>query len=485
MLGMKKVLRCSKRKHADQSNLPTKKQRSAISSTKITDVNVDCLEKIFEHLNLTDLNNVAETDVHFFTAARLVYKRLHVSKTVKIYDSSHMVSVYEDSETDGHIVDATATSFLANFGNIFCFLCDKNSKAKFWHHSGDLVQTLRLDYTQQLREKDNRHHWRRTERAIFKHCTKTLTEIHLINCHGNVLEEIRQPFENVTNVYIYDFMAEPTTVKLTQWFPNTIELELECAAVAVQRYAKGKFRLMVELRLSIRYVGVADCRQNDSNIRKFLRSNRQITELYIDSLYGAWLNCDIEFIYFISKTLTQLEKMRWDHLRMFVTKKTKNIHFERVKSFELQTVGELPEMVNISFGQLESLNLYGISANDKKWTDFIVQNERLVELGYFPTLQLHDQTADNLLKITTKLPNLKTIDLQADSISPQQLGQFLRGSSNLTKYLLKFFAGFKNDLDEYLSVVDERYLTKEVASIRGDVITSGIITLMRILNDQQ
>lgn len=353
------------------------------------------------------------------------------------------------------------------------------------YRSGDLVQTLRLDYTQQLREKDNRHHWRQTERAIFKHCTKTLTEIHLINCRGTVLEEIRQPFENVTNVYIYDFVAEPTTVKLSKWFPNTRDLDLECAAIAIQRYAIGKFRLMVELRLSIRYVGVADSHQNDLSIRKFLASNRQITKLYIDSLYGAWLKCDIQFMYFISKTLTRLEKMRWDHLRMLVTEEPKHIHFDRIKSFELQTVGELPEMVTISFGRLKSLKLFGISGNDEKWTNFIVKNEQLVKLGYFPTLQLHDQTANNLLKITTKLPNLKTIYLQAHSISPQQLGRFLRGSNNLTKYLLKFFAGFKNDLDEYLSVVDERYLTKEVASIRGDVITSGIITLMRIINDQQ
>lgn len=123
MLGMKKVLRHSKRKNVDQSNLPIKKQRPAISLTKITDVNIDCLEKIFEHLNLTDLNNVAEADVHFLTAARLVYKRLHSSKTVKIYDSSHMLSVYGDSETAGHIVDATATSFLANFGNFFFVFC--------------------------------------------------------------------------------------------------------------------------------------------------------------------------------------------------------------------------------------------------------------------------------------------------------------------------------------------------------------------------
>lgn len=342
-----------------------------------------------------------------------------------------------------------------------------------------------MDYTQQLREKENRHHWRQTERVIFKYCIKTLTEIHLINCRGNVLEEIHNPFQNVTNVYVYDFLAEPTTVKLSQWFPNTRDLDMECATTAIHRYAMGKFRFLVELRLSIRYVGAADCRQNDTNIRKFLRSNRQITKLYVDSLFGAWLNCDIEFMEFISKTLTRLEKMRWDHMRMLIAEKPKHIHFEHVKSFELQTMGEFPESVTISFGRLKSMKLYGFSANDKKWTEFIVQNENLVKLGYFPTLQLHDQTAKNLLKITTKLPNLKSIYLQAHSISPKQLGQFLRQSNGLTKYLLKFFAGFKKDLDEYLSVVDERYFTKEVASIRGDVITFGVITLMRILNEQK
>lgn len=470
MGNMKKMRHHSKRKlpaRSDRLKSAAKKPKLDSCTTKIdclikiTDVNFDCLEKIFEYLNLTDLNNIAEAHVYFVAPARLVYKRQHGGKVVKIFDSSHMISLYDATETIDNIVDATATSFLQNFG--------------------ELVQKLRLDYSLGIIRNYGQHHWRQTERAIFEHCTKTLTEIQLINCSGHVMEEIRKPFKKVTRVYIYHINTELTIVKLSKWFPNARQLELNCGASAVPTYANGEFPFLGEFQLVI-LNNVQNYRKNESKLRQFLRENRQITKLSIDSKFVTWLRCDFDFMLFINQTLQQLEKLRWIHMKMNGVGKLKRIHFERMKSFEFQTVGPFPNNVIISFQQLRSLKLYGISAIDRKWVDFIVQNKSLVKLGYFPNMRFHQQTHSDLLDITTKLPNLTALYLQAHTISPKYLERFLNqchSSGALMKLMLKFFAGFKNDLNGYLDVVNQRHFNVEFKS-NG---TGDNVILHRIHNE--
>lgn len=455
MLNIQKILRRSKRKLVDRSvckpnaNSPTKKPKAEPTPTKITDVNVDCLERIFEHLDVTALNNVADAHPNFITAARLIFQREHSSKTLRIFHSTHMISLYEEHETAGHIVNATATSFLQNFG--------------------DLVRKLRLDYSQNVLLIDDRHHWRATERVIFEHCTKTLTSIELINCRGNVLEEICQPFEKVNKVYVYDITAKSTTTNLSKWFPNTRRLELQCGAVSMPNYAKGEFRVLDKLRLLVLNL-FHNYRRDETNIREFLRTNHHITNISIESKFVTWLKSDLDFLSFINKTMTQLQKLRWVHMKLHEVKKPKRIHFKHVESLELQATGEFPENVSITFDRLKSLKLYQMNGIDGKWNDFIVQNKDLVELGYFPSMHCHQQSADELLAITTKLPKLNAIYLQAHIISPQNLGQFLTectASTNVMTLGLNFFAGFKSDLADYLSVVNKRYLKLKLESVSG------------------
>lgn len=44
-------------------------------NTKIINLNIDCMEKIFEHLDLYDLLSVADSCKRFYDAACRVYKR--------------------------------------------------------------------------------------------------------------------------------------------------------------------------------------------------------------------------------------------------------------------------------------------------------------------------------------------------------------------------------------------------------------------------
>lgn len=378
-----------KREHVDCSTSPAKKPKVEPNPIKINDINVDCLERIFKHLSVTDLNNLAEAHSHFLAAARLVYKRDHSKKTLAICQSTHMVSVY--SVMADEIVAATATSLLHNFG--------------------DLVHKLRLDYTQQSPEEDSRHHWRAVERVIFERCTKTLLNIQLINCHGNVLEEIRQPFEKVSRVYIFDGVALPTTLEPSKWFPKPQQFIVDCGATEISRFLNGEFRALDELRLSIRNYD-NHLSQDETKIRTFLRTNHQIKKLSIDSAYGAFFKCDFDFLLFISQTLTQLQELRWIHMKMKSTIVPKQIRFKHVKSLELGAIGKLPETLSISFDQLTSLKLHGMGRIDRKWLDFTVQNKNLVELVYFPHMGIDEHTANSLLKFISESETLIKVHLR-------------------------------------------------------------------------
>lgn len=454
-------------KQAPQLNVaspPAKRKRSQkYNAMQITDVYTDCLEHIFGYLELNDLNNVAEAHSHFLPAARLVYKRIHGAKTVKIRNSSHDLSVGTESETPSNIVNATTTSFIQNFG--------------------PLIEKMELDYFIQP-GKEDRHHWREAERAIFRHCTKTLTDIMLVNCRGKVFEEIREPFKNIKSVSIYDSFVDSVTVEFDQWFPNASKLELCLPPNRIPQYFKGRFRSLEEINLVI---------LNHAHmypysiagfiyIRNFFRLNNQIKYLHVDSNFEDWASGQLEFLQFISRTLPQLKKLSLMHFKMNRVDVSKRIHFKNLTTFELQSTGYYPENVSISFdNKLKSLKLYTVSSTDPKWVHFITKNSSIAYLSYFPTVHYHQQTANQLLDIVKKLPNLMTINIQAHAISPKNLQQFLEeyhqiASIKLTTIQLKFFAGFKDDLNDYVAAIDTRYFQTELTS-KGSV---QIIIIRRI-----
>lgn len=59
-------------------------------TTKITHLNTDCLEAIFENLSFNTLLNVADSNKHFFDAACRVFKRKYLH-TNMIIDTNRSI----------------------------------------------------------------------------------------------------------------------------------------------------------------------------------------------------------------------------------------------------------------------------------------------------------------------------------------------------------------------------------------------------------
>lgn len=63
---------------------------SIFETTKITDLNTDCMEIIFEHLEFNDLPNVADSSKQFYTAVCGVYKRKYENMKL-IFDHEYKI----------------------------------------------------------------------------------------------------------------------------------------------------------------------------------------------------------------------------------------------------------------------------------------------------------------------------------------------------------------------------------------------------------
>lgn len=450
------MTRSSKRKQDESYEMLFKKpkQETQIDSAKITDVNEDCLEHIFRYLNLTDLNNVAASHAHFVSTAHRVYNIVHRHKMVIISDSGHQVTASKSNsmststsmKIEMEMVNVTPATYLRNFGH--------------------LVLDLTLDYIS-LNGKENGHHWREIERMVFKCSLKTLFKLTLQNCQGNVMEEIREPFEKTKKLRVYGHINNDIKmIQFSKWFPNIDSLKLDNAALCSDACFKGVFRALKKIQILI--LAANRERNIEQTVRQLLQSHRDIKGLFIDSNFNAWLQDIFEFLSFLSQTLTHLSDLQLLHIEITpntMTEITRNIpiHFKSVQCFNLSTHSSdrFPDDVSITFDRLKILNLYSFDGNDSKWIEFILQNRSLIELGYFPSMLRYSAINYNLFETMVDLPMLKTIALRARSFSPNAVNQLVndcKTRTNLKQFELKSFTG-SADFGVYLKAIDRNIQT--------------------------
>lgn len=314
----------------------------------IKDLNFDCLERVFLHLNATDLSNVADAHPYFVPAARFVYKRIYGEHFLAINESNCYLSHNKIKE----IIKVQAKSFLRNFG-LF-------------------IRGMSLDYLNDV-NREKVQCVREIEEFIAEYCTNTLNGIRLANCHGNIMEKIQNPFEKVNRVQIERKFAETTNIDLKKCFPNTQYMLLNNEVNIVEK-----------------------------NVRNIIQCNPQLRELIIMS--DDKIKYSAEFLGCLSENLTQLQNLNLVNLEFEGAESMKHIHFPNVSLFLLQSnQSPYPDNISISFGQLKYLELYGVS-DDLKWIDFILKNKSLFSLSYGSNANI-----DYLTQIITQLPHLSKL----------------------------------------------------------------------------
>lgn len=175
---------------------------------KITDLNDDCLESIFNYLNFDDLLNVGRSNTRFLYAARVAFKRKFSDK-VQIKLSRDDSIPFKDVQ---HEIQCQRL--------ILVF--------------GDFISSIRITVDCYFSPDSYRHNQEfvkmceRIIERIFRHSLRALVDIELIGFPKDWLNKFSKPLAGVESVAFYCCDLRDRPLLLSEIFPKLKVLKMGC-----------------------------------------------------------------------------------------------------------------------------------------------------------------------------------------------------------------------------------------------------------------
>lgn len=175
---------------------------------KITDLNDDCLESIFNHLNFDDLLNVGRSSTRLLYAVRVVFKR-------KFSDKVQIKLTRDDSVPFKDVQHEIQCQRLIS---VF----------------GDFITSIRITvdcYFPPGSYPHNQEYVRMCERIIerfFRHSLRALVDIELIGFPKDWLNKFSKPLPEVESVAFYCCDLRDRPLLLSEIFPKLKVLKMGC-----------------------------------------------------------------------------------------------------------------------------------------------------------------------------------------------------------------------------------------------------------------
>lgn len=367
----------------------------SIERKRIVDVNIDCLESVFQCSGFKDIVNGADSNSHLRDAAALVYKQKYAKKELLI--------------TLNYF--GKVRSFNVNANTIL--INDLKTCFQILRCFGHLIPELDFysfeTYTNQILAYIN------------EYCAESLTKISLRNCENSIIDTITKPFINVEDVRINGSCLEGSWVK--NIFPKMRSLEfkmLKIEQIYSCAWIKNHFPHLESLDVGIntddkQLIGLVK-----ENLAIALQLNSNLKVLRNDSCLDVIL--DAQFLQRISGNLQNLEylSVMWQEAKHFELTNLNDcvIKFKRVKKFSIYfcylnrftTVTKLP----ISFDQLEELTV-GLLSQDLRdaFYTFIAEHPTIVKLKISPMFKI------SWLQIVKTLPALQEFHFEYGIDEPE------------------------------------------------------------------
>lgn len=205
------------------------------STTKITDLNDDCLMTIFGHLDLRDLFNVTVANEWLRPAAGVVYKRKLGTHRVLIKDVLYHTASSAQSFPHLSGEDVNVFGLKASLQYLRC-LGSTISELSIWY---DNAWNKSIDY--------NHIH-----RYISEYCTDNLVHMEFNSKPSGVpITHFQNSFVNVRTVEVYGSNFGNQLSLFSQWFPNVRKLVLLGVRVGCCSTVAPLFMHLHELHIEI------------------------------------------------------------------------------------------------------------------------------------------------------------------------------------------------------------------------------------------
>lgn len=276
-------------------------------------------------------------------------------------------------------------------------------------HFGDLMEVFHVDFM--FIDVNHSDDGKGIIKILNEKCSKSLKYFYLKNCKGNVLNDLTNTFEQVTELTFSIDLVErlelnDKTKKLCQFFSKVERLILSDTKNVHWEFINGKFPSVKYLDMDFHGIQNAGI---EIDIANFLRINKHTENLQL-TYFNEYVNSE---------------------------PKGDLIHFENVKDLNIVLYnGDVPD--NIVFDQLRTLSM--VVKSDGKWSNFIDNQEINTKLNKFYLFTKH-LTPVQFLNIKDKFSNLHYIqvgDTEVSLLSDNDVIKFVKNSKQLKELSIHF-----------------------------------------------
>lgn len=355
--------------------VPFKKPRSSnVNSTKITDVNIVCLESIFTHLSLPDLLNVADSNTYLKKAAAIVFVQKYGKEMIQLNGLQASKSRKISNRTKMFIGDLkTGLQILRCFGHLISRLEISDEYSNKYHVR---VYVYIFEY-------------------IYKFCKSLVSIKFQMLPRNKAFKYLRRPFKNVETVEIFCCNLEKNQTPLNVLFPKMQSLKIDFCKVTDLRCVEQHFVHLEYLLLST----------TKENIQAVLKLNPQLKQFATKTM------CDMQLLQCISElqSLKSLDIVCSSD--DFANFNGPVLEFKNVKKIKLDfshTKRVFPP-IPLVFNQLEEFSTnHRLNA---EFYDFIAKHPHIRKLSLPSSSSKEESVKEKQLNFLKTMHSLKEINL--------------------------------------------------------------------------
>lgn len=388
-----------------------------MTAINLTDINIDCLESIFNHLDLISLLTVSDSNGYVKRAAELIFVRRYGKKKIwlDLFINCPASPVDEQLNQIKIFGLKTCLKVLRCFGHLITNL----------HITGDRFVLC-----------ENKKDTNRLIEYVSKFGNKNLREISFEKLGKTALLQIKAEFPMVETVRYKQCEVKTAFVGINHIFPKMQSLELIWTDVTyMDVFMPNLERLLIDLPIYL------DISQKE-RIETMIQLNPQLKCL---KMYFFFWNTT--FLQSISKHFKSIENL--EIAFNFIESETYNvqhIHMNNVKKFHIQSI--VVPHITFSFNQLEEFTF----ETNCRWTEdninLIIKHTSITKLvmKQMDSRFRFNVNDDIAMKMANELPMLKQLIIDYKEISVREAICVLKQFKALNR--IQFNMEQRTDFDE-------------------------------------
>lgn len=380
---------------------------------KLTGLNIDCLECVFDYLELIDLISVASSNKRLGKVANLVFARQHSKRCFQFQNQR----LYPDPRLYG-------VSYMIN---------DLKTSLKLLRCFGHLI--FRLEFIQnKIITPENTEIAYHMLNYINKYCANSLQNILIDNAQISVLERIEEPFTKVFNLYYTNcnVFAQDSFNRLFPNMTNLYAVFQHNDEPMTHQYGQriNHFPRLKALGILNNYSPMVPNIENTSSI---LRSNPQLTSLMIRNYDQYNLLLDSDVFRNALKCLQNLEKFIFHVDALSTDLNDDIIQLNNLNDFTLFLEAPKTNEIPFLFPKLETLTLQCAHVSDGCY-QFIGKHPKILDLTI---VNFTSNFNVDLVKLAKSLPLLVKFQLSGFGVTFTEAIRFIKSCPYLKQFICK------------------------------------------------